>query len=121
MTDPKEVINKQPEGRDLKDIKSEPKDDEISYVDSDTHAQTFCCCIHGWKTGPDPRWYYPYDKGMYLLLIVGCMWYCLCGFVPCILCNKTARDIVCCEGQCTEGRRHTAAEDEEGRYEIAEA
>lgn len=113
--DSDDVIKKQPNGVTT-------NADEISYVDSDTHARAFCCCIHGWKSGPDPRWYYPWDKGIYRLLGVCCMWYCLCTFAPCVLCNKTARDIVCCEGQCTEGRKpgHTDGH-LDGKDEIAEA
>ena len=74
--------------------------DEISYVDSDTHARQFCCCLHGWGRGPDPRWYYPWDKGIYRLLGLCCMWYCTCPFFPCFLCFKEYRDIICCSDQC---------------------
>ncbi|KAL4225161.1 hypothetical protein ACF0H5_015854 [Mactra antiquata] len=123
MSDP-EVVRKQPEsnGYNQNDkIKTKPNDDEISYVDSDTHAKSFCCCLHGWKTGEDPRWYYPWDKGMYLLCVVGCMWYCLCGFVPCVMCNKTARSIICCDGQCGDGRVQNKGQHFDEKDEIAEA
>lgn len=118
------AVNKQPSNgvKHGPAVTENDADDNISYVDSDTHAQSFCCCIHGWKNGADPRWYYPWDKGMYRLLGVACMWYCLCTFVPCILCNRTARSIVCCEGQCTESRtrRHSDTETE-SKDGVAEA
>jgi hypothetical protein len=115
-----EVVQKQPH-HELKNGHNNlnKADDEISYEDSVTHAQSFCCCIHGWKSGPDSRWYYPWDKGMYRLCGIACMWYCLCGFVPCILINKTARDIVCCEGQCTDSHKSSKS-DQQGDDEIAE-
>ncbi|KAH3883392.1 hypothetical protein DPMN_007347 [Dreissena polymorpha] len=92
--------------------------DQISYVDSDTHAREYCCCLHGWGTGPDPRWYYPWDKGIYRMFGVCCMWYCVCFAAPCVLCKKEFRDIIFCADQMGNRPevRHRDASDE-----IAEA
>lgn len=94
--------------------------DRISYESSDTHARDYCCCIHGWGTGPDPRWYYPWDKGIYRLIGVCCMWYCICAIFPCALCFKESRDIICCADQCGN-KTKTSATDDSKDEEIAEA
>ena len=94
------------------------QDDNISYEDSETHAREYCCCLHGWASGADPRWYYPWDKGVYRLLGLACMWYCACAIFPCALCFRESRDIICCSDQCGKGTK--VQRDDSKDDEIAE-
>ena len=92
------------------------QDDTISYEDSETHARAYCCCIHGWANGDDPRWYYPWDKGVYRLLGLTCMWFAV---FPCALCFKESRDIICCSDQ--NVKRSKTHVDDSKDDQIAEA
>ncbi|KAK3602618.1 hypothetical protein CHS0354_034202 [Potamilus streckersoni] len=83
--------------------KSSPKDqiytrkraaDTIS-IDTDTHAQSFCCLFHACDNGTDPRWYYPFDKGIYRMCGLCCMWAFICVLFPCSMCIRGCRDIIC--------------------------
>lgn len=70
-------------------------DDEVSYVDSDTHAQAFCCLPHCCDDGADPRWYYPWDKGLARMMGLCCMWTGVGLVFPCCMCVPGCRDVAC--------------------------
>ncbi|OWF50695.1 hypothetical protein KP79_PYT18193 [Mizuhopecten yessoensis] len=73
--------------------------DDVSYVDSDIHAQAFCCLPHCCDNGADPRWYYPWDKGLARMMGLYCLW-CGLGLVfPCCMCVPSCRDIACMTDQ----------------------
>lgn len=111
-------------------VTSQPSDGKVSKggnSDNDldgsegtgTRRQDYCCCIHGWGPGPDPRWYYPWDKGVYRLMGVCCFMYCACVFVPCLLCKKEFRDIVLCSDQCGDKTRTEHLDDKEDEIAVA--
>jgi hypothetical protein len=94
------VVTKQP----AQQSQSQPKGDHSnrrasfspSYDSGIVHPQGVCC-LPGWlKGGEDPRWYYPYDKGMIRMCCLVCMWWWGCTFVPCCLCWRTGRYMICC-------------------------
>lgn len=113
------VVENQPKGASTD---NQTNENDIS---DNAHArQDYCCCLHGWGPGPDPRWYYPWDKGVYRLMGVCCLMYCFCVFVPCMLCKKEYRDIVLCADQCggdvkTDSGKVTHSDNEKDEIAIA--
>lgn len=69
--------------------------DDVSYVDSDTHAAMFCCLPHCCDNGEDSRWYYPWDKGLARLTGLGLIWCCVCLWFPCCVCVPECRQVAC--------------------------
>lgn len=81
---------------------------------ADMSCYNVCCA-----NGPDPRWYYPWDKGVGKLACLCCMWCCICIIFPHSLNLPYMRNVMCnteqgtwdgtCVGECCCDIPRTAA------------